>query len=354
MEMIPSEAELGVIPMYALAKPTPVEESLYMPIVPGMEGEEAVFKDLLPAEMQEAEAIYQSKLSALVQQSGQAVDQSVENVRQRLAEANLPAAVEAGDTSHKGVPEQTWRKIREQVQNKGGIASLINALDSNGRLGKQIAAKLGEIDSALRKEEADDAKYRQTWGEKWTITPSQDINKHLKLDATRYRGLLSEATNSDNTLRNKIKEKSTLLDTVNMPKEGIDLLMPAPGEVDEDPKVEGLRMELSLLLVKLGDSVQDAKKMQEDLKEAVKKDSIVPVLANSPYGVKEIVNNPQRLEQLMDEKMQVHVDVIAHITRMVEDQTAQLSRIFDKNHAFMASRNETEATRYVAEHVAEN
>lgn len=61
--------------------------------------------------------------------------------------------------------------------------------------------------------------------------------------------------------------------------------MPDPGEVDEDAKVEQLRMELSLLLVKLGTSVQDAEKMQAELAETAMKDSIVPTLANSPFGI---------------------------------------------------------------------
>lgn len=229
MDRIPREDELGIIPAFSLAKPTPVPEDLYKPIIPRGENEEedAVFKDLLPAEMQEAEAIFQSRVTALIQKSAQTVESSAENVRLRLAEANLPAAVEAGDSSTKGVPDATWKKIVEQVQNKGGVTSLNIALDRNSETAKIIGAKLADIEHQLRTEEANDAKFRQTWGERWTILPSAEVNKHIKKDVARYRGLLTEATQSDNTLRAKIREHTTILDTVNMPKEGITLISTA-------------------------------------------------------------------------------------------------------------------------------
>jgi len=345
MTVVPPMSELGELPARALAKVSKIPDELWKPLLPGQESDADLFKGLPPAKMLNAENMFKNRVKAIVESTKSSVEGAEKAVRTRLAELNLPAAVEAGDMTSRGVPDSTWAKVLSLVQEKGGVAALRSAIAQNSRLADEINSLIAASLGKLKEEENKDAHLRQTWGDKWTMPSATEGQSHFKRDGARYQGLLAEARNSDATLLKKIEENGTILDTVSMPKEGMDLLIPDPSAVDDDPKVEALRSDLATHLVNLESQLADMKSAFESLRLDAQNDSIVSVLSQDDDW-QTIVKDNNRLEAAVEDALSKYETKVDAILRISENLTVSLlARIMEKNHAFMASRLENENSR---------
>lgn len=97
------ESALQPVGAHVLAKADidKVDPTLVNPILPGTESHESLtgadlFKDLLPAEVQVAVALFKSRISDMVERTSKSVKMKNQEIKQALQGANLPAAIEAG------------------------------------------------------------------------------------------------------------------------------------------------------------------------------------------------------------------------------------------------------------------
>ena len=351
MDSIPAAGTLAKPTPYALAKPTVPDDDLVRPSSPDSlkrTGSSQLFAGLVPPDMQAAEAIYQSRISATLAQQAAKVQSSAEQVRLGLSEAGLPAAVESGNSKDDldGLPSLVWDRIVAHVHSRGGVSALEKDLAQNRTAGATIESSIAACLASLTKEEEADAEKRNEYGvEKYNVVPSSDLARPLRDEANRLTSLLAEGRSTDDVVASKLVSAKSGLDLVSKSKEELSAMLPSVTEIDDDPKVEELRLSLSLMLVDLGTSVQAIEKLQLLLVEQVEHDSFVDELAKSS-DLKSLVSDSKRLEALTNSTIEARYgETIRNIDSKIESIQPAYSRILNANHEFQASRTTNEHTK---------
>lgn len=350
MQVIPSVKSLADPPMAALAKPIAPADGLlgshdisYATRRGSDVYEESIFAGLLPVVMQEAETLYKSHLTHLVEEYGNKVQDACEDVKLRLSEAGLPAAVEAGDSSQDGLPDAVWSRIENSVNSRGGTAGLEISLQDNEALASGIDQQLRTIEAKLGEEEEEDTRCRTTWGELWTVTPSANLSLHMRGDISRYRSLLSEARASDNVLKDKLDTNREKMEILSFPKFKIDQLFPSTEDIDANPEVEETRSDLAVMLVELGTCIQELEGLQGQLVDDTAGDSIAAAMNSAPGGPNAVASSESRLQKLINSEVQKYSAMLSEMDGRIEDLPMMLSRILDRNFEFMKMRKQSEA-----------
>jgi len=345
MQIIPSSEGLSMPPATALAKPTVPDDDIIKISTVSNSGEDAIFQGLLPVAMQEAEILYQSKLSLIVETNGKKVQDSSEQVKLRLAEAGLPAAVEAGDGTSNGVPDAVWCRISNNVQGRGGVDGLQRGMQANESLAVQIEQGLSSIRDILDKEESEDTRARGQWGTSWATTRSGELSLHMRGDITRYSTLLQEARASDSVLKDKLRSNLSLMEILTYPKHRLDATFPNSDDVNNNPDVEATRVDLSLMLVELGSNIQQVEGLQHRLVDTVSKDSIANAMAAAPGGPKAIAADEHALQNLISREAAKYSSIEQQIDALVRSQPTLLQNVLTKNQKFAMMRNSSEGMR---------
>jgi len=348
MEVIPKTSSLSTPPAASLAKPMVPNASLTDVANVGESigraddpMDDTLFAGLLPVVMQEAEAMYQSKLSGIVEQYGKKVQDAAEEVKLRLSEANLPAAVEAGEGSEE-IPDAVWGRI-QNVVSRGAYAGLRSGVQGNEALGARIFEALREIEQKLDEEEREDARAKQTWGPQWELTSSVELNQHMRRDVERYRSLLNEARQSDEVLQQKLSASKGKLDILSFSRSQLNDLFPTAEEVNDNPEVEATRADLAVMLVTLGSNIQECENLQGQLVDEISSDSIARAMSRAPGGAQAIAANKSKLNALIDKEAAKYKPMLQKIDKRIGEQPGLLSRVLDKNFEFSKQRNQSEA-----------
>jgi len=344
MELVPGKSELSHPPGVALAKPIAPKKKLVQAASFSELGESSskIFAGLLPKVMHEAEALYQSKLSNLVDINRRQVAQASEDIKIRLSEAGLPAAVEAGDMSD-GLPPAVWERLHTLVVNRGGIKGLHEAVESNGKLAVKANKFLDEIESKLSEEEGQDMRARATWGAKWNATSSAELSMHMRADIERYRTLIKDGQESDEALAQKIEENLSQMEILTYSKSRLDGMFPTSDDVDSNPEVDELRGELAMMLVTLGANLQETEKLQKELAEEASHDTIGTAMANAPGGAHAVASTKANMRNLVSETMEKYDPLVSKIEAKLFEQPELLSSVLEMNQAFRSMRNQSEA-----------
>eukprot|EP00924_Labyrinthula_sp_SR-Ha-C_P000081 augustus_masked-scaffold_39-processed-gene-0.25-mRNA-1 protein AED:0.44 eAED:0.44 QI:0/-1/0/1/-1/1/1/0/1075 len=352
-----------VPPLNTLEKPTAqilartdgevVDITLVAPVLPtSLEGKEdmedlaSMFKNLLPPEVQMAVAMFQSRVQSLIEALSKETHDKDSEIKAALEGANLPGAIESSDAQFSGLPEPTWEKLVNHVQQYGGKLGLLQAVNANKNTAQQLGNILQQIDSLLAQEETEDQNMRNKWGGRWTIPASSSANSLLKNDSRRFKGYLTEAASSDQLLENKINgELSAVLDNVSKPRQVLDEMIPDPGDIDDDPNVEEYRSNLRMSYITLQSSLQTALSKLDKLVEQISGSDIVSEIFSKGADMTSIVADETNLNSLIDNKLAEFEEPTAALRSILEKQNALLSRVLDDRSKYMESRLENEKTR---------
>jgi len=343
---------LEVIP--AASFPSPPKASLAKPLKPSseiteisdlsvkVEHEDSMFTGLLPVVMQEAEVIYASKVSKIVEDSASMVASSSEEVKMQLAEAGLPGAVEVSDGSA-GMPDAVWQRINNSFLHRGGVGAIHKIIQDSERRAQSIAGILNDIESQLKNEEQQDNNCRVQFREKWTASPSAGLNLHMHGDITRYRGLLREANASDSMLQDKISKAAELLEILSYSKGKLDALFPSGADIDNSPQVENKRIELAMLLVKLGSNVAQCESIQAEMVDLSSSDSIMAAMIKAPGGPAAVSKSESATIAITEKEVAAkYTPMVNEIRKLIGQQSGLLHQVLEKNHDFARIRTQSE------------
>ncbi|KAJ6224891.1 hypothetical protein RDWZM_003436 [Blomia tropicalis] len=253
---IPEYKSLPSISKAILAKATDLPD-LYFPV------ETDLFQSLLPY------GVHQSILK-LDQRRQELVNTEIANLREWtqtlnavLASLNLPASIE--DVKGVEVPKSLQEKA-ETMKQKGGIEVLeryINELPDLLQRNKEI---LDEIERSMSAEEESDNKLKSQFKDKWTRTPSRNLNQTWKDHVGKYRDILKNAVEADNKVKLKYNtnlEKMKLLSN----STNSSLAKAIPSNNDSGSNVDQSSVnKLRQLMVQ----VDSVKKERESLEERLK------------------------------------------------------------------------------------
>lgn len=353
MDLVPDQSAIEPPAAHILAKAEvdKVDELLVGPILPGMtvdanEKGADLFKLLLPAEVQMAVAVFKSKVSDLVDRANKLVNEKETFVKEALQGANLPAAIEAAGSS-RGLPDETWARILEVVHQKGGINGLKSTLIQNGKLGDQLRAILYDCEQKLTADEANDVRNRQIWGDRWTLPTAMQANSLVKKDWAKYKGFLTEASESDKRLMAAIDgpELNSVLKDLSLSKDGLDALMPDPGEVDDDMHVESIRSKLRMSFINLQTHLQQTTSKLEEFKYAAGKANIIQELFKNSTSAQEIAADESQVSSIIDAKIEELEVPYSEVQTLANEDEAKLSRVLTDNAAYLEARRENSATK---------
>jgi len=197
------------------------------------------------------------------------------------------------------------------------------------------------MEAQLKAEEADDNGCRSEFGTAaWKIPTSAEVNKPIYADIERYRGLIAEATVSDDALAQKIAQSKDLLSILNKSRPELDSMLPASSG-EESAEVENLRLEVSLKLVDLGAKIQEIEQLQTDLVDQIGADSIIKTITSQADDIDTILADKQKVNSLIESLLSKYRES----SRIIGDRLLSIPRLFgvvlDKNFEFAAARTQT-------------
>lgn len=91
-----------------------------------------------------------------------------------LAELNLPYNLESV-LSQSEISESLWKRISE-VQQKGATLYLTSNVNNLEKKAEDIERRIQDILTIVQHEDEEDMKYRKLYGDRWTRSPSSNIN----------------------------------------------------------------------------------------------------------------------------------------------------------------------------------
>jgi len=322
----------------ALAKPVLPDDVALRKLVPGtpQESKDTILYGLLVPWVSEAETVLHSKLAALQETYGNKVQARSEEIRQRLAEAGLPAAVEAGSGQGSGVPDTTWQRITNQVVSKGGLPGLEADANENVTAATTLSDLVGDIERALSEEEARDAAARAA-GQAGGSRPSSLLNGTMREDARKIRDLLAQAKRSDQAVMQRLAAARAALHVLSLTRDELAAQLPNSSKaIEDDPRVEPVRMELSLALVNLGVQVQECETAQARLIDKAANASVVAELIKS---------GESQADSVVSACMRGFEPLLRDIDAQLERTGGLFMNVLEKNHEFAALRTQNEVTR---------
>jgi len=323
---------------HALAKPIVPDDVKLRKLLPGSpeETQDTIFRGLLIPWVREAETMLHSRLSAIVQTYGGKVQGRSDEIRQRLAEAGLPAAVESGSGEGAGVPDGTWERIVNTVFNRGGFPGLMADANDNKIAATALSDSVADIDRALNEEEAKDLDARNN-GRAGESKPSSMLNSTMRSDVRKLSALLVQAAKSDAAVLARIEAAQPFLNLISISREELAQLLPNAREaVESDPRLEPVRTDLGLALVNLGVQVQECEAAQGKLMDETSSATIVAEAISKGESHTDAVVNKA-------------ISAFNPLLRSIDDKLSRTGALFmavlEKNHEFAALRTQNEATR---------
>lgn len=232
LKMVPAVTTLEPIAAISMAKATvpPEVENPVQYIETGRQ-EEVLFAYILPYTVYQAASAYKEKIVAYVESTfvteAKVVSVQMQKVLERL---NLPGALEAVEKPQ-GLPSLFVTHINE-LQSKGGITQLRQALDDVNKLALNSQAYLDEGQKLLEYEEAEDRMMREREGtQRWQRADSKTAGKELWDTLATLREYQRGATAGDEQLYTKFKQAEPYLVDLSKGQKHVESLVPEAGTV---------------------------------------------------------------------------------------------------------------------------
>lgn len=255
-QRVPELSELQEIESRILAKISP---EIGADLMLEKRGVKDLFVGVYPPEVAAAVRALTEKKEAILHARRERATKSMEDENTKLAEYNLPYAVQTGPGSS-GVPEALWLRI-SRTQSDGGINELERLLTLNTAMSNAALEWIRIAGAVLNAEEEEDAQHRTTYGPKWTIVSSKVAAHELREDVQRYKALEQSAMQSDERVRNLMNEHRRDLQRLSLSREDFDKSFPAGYE--EAPSVtDSVGMEAESLRKKILQALEDLRQLR--------------------------------------------------------------------------------------------
>ncbi|KAL0565208.1 pH-response regulator protein palA/rim20, partial [Marasmius crinis-equi] len=353
---VPVASSLPSIPHAAVAQMTiPKELTNPTSIVAS---EDMLFSELVGWGTREAIKIYYDRRKNLLQDELVTVaDQARENAERTLQELNLPGALEALERPV-GLPPSLLKKV-EEVRLENGPVKIEAAIRDLGRMAHQNMKILDEASQLaslfamdiLDHEASEDEATREA--RPLDRPPSHEANLHLVEKERRYRDILKQAAESDETVQTKWDQWETNITELTWDEADLEASIPsstlhARTSTASDKharSLRGLLEELDRLKDDRNDIVRRAQKLAEV-------DNVEPRILKAAAGFERLAEvQPAMFEDIFDEELVKYDKFIKWMNELQPRQEELLDSIRipkmlqAENALFLQSRKEDESVK---------
>ncbi|KAF5294646.1 hypothetical protein FQA39_LY02778 [Lamprigera yunnana] len=286
-----------------------------------------LFSNLVPVVVHQAIAAYDVRKTEVQNAEISKLRESTQFLNSVLASLNLPAAVEAtqgGNTLPPSILEKS-----ETVRRMGGINQLNELITELPELLKRNQDILDEADRMLNEENEADVTLRKQFKERWTRTPSDKLTEMFRSNASKYRQIINNAVQADQTIREKYETFKSGMELLSKSSEELEAGVPAgPGGNVSDcdsvqtlrqlmEEVEAMKAERDVIESELKSATVD---MKEQFLQSLNNDGGI----NEPaLSMESIANVFGPLQKQVKESVEKQEDLIARIqsahTQFVEE-----------------------------------
>ncbi|ESK88786.1 ph-response regulator protein pala rim20 [Moniliophthora roreri MCA 2997] len=304
--------------------------------------ENMLFSELLGWGAREAINIYNDRRKnliqdELVQSSREARDQA----DQTLRELNLPASLEALERPI-GLPPSLLKKA-EEVRLENGPVKIEAAIKDLRRLARQNNKILDEAMDILDHEASEDENTRATIS--LDRPPSHEANVHLIEKEKRYRRILEQARESDETIRTKWDQWEQNITELTWEEADLEASIPsttisADGSLASDNTGKRVRI-LRVLLEQLDSLHSEREDIVRRAQKLAEVDDIQPRIAKAAAGFARLAEvQPTMFEDISDEGLSKYDKFMKWIKELQPRQEELLDAIRAENESFLQSRKD--------------
>ncbi|RLN90666.1 hypothetical protein BBJ28_00012973 [Nothophytophthora sp. Chile5] len=342
LENVPKFSELPAVGKAAMVKPLPFSTAELQQELGGVD----LFEQFVPRDLlHRADGVKQA-IHGVLEQTAEKVAKSNEAAKQKLHAMGLPASIEAFEkTSDNGIPHTIWQRIQHvkvttatASMGPGGsrenaVAAFIQQrLQENQQTSDAAEKKLHAIETRMSQEEIEDNVCRQNYGDKrWARPVSSSLNQNFRADVDRYYRLVKEAKQSDDVVREKLAGNQEKLEALARSKASLDQELPDLQQ-DDSSCIEEIA-EVSSLLLRLGQLVEEKDQVLRDFQGSYDKFNALPVLLS---GSK--TNGTSTDTALETEKQFFRDHFEGKIATICEEEQALLGELVEANTRFEAKK----------------
>lgn len=212
-ERIPDYKTLSPIERAAIAKATPIK-------LPISEDFRDLFSTMVPVTVNHGLQMFKSrKMEALNLEIGK-LRQATDLLNTALAAWNLPAAIEDVGGANK-VPQSLLDKS-QIIKDKGGIGKIDSMIAELPPLLQRNNEILAETKRCLESEDRSDHELKTQFGDRWSRTPSRQLNESLYAEIKQYETIIENAVKANKVIESKYKQH----------RDGVNLLSKSPSEIN--------------------------------------------------------------------------------------------------------------------------
>ncbi|KAF9223431.1 BRO1-domain-containing protein [Gyrodon lividus] len=303
-----------------------------------------LFGEMLGWGAREAVNIYNDNKQSLIKERITDVAQELEDESDRaLRSLNLPSALEALERPI-GLPPSLLKKA-EEVRLEQGPERIEAYLEDVERLARRAMAVLDEAMDVLDSEASEDEAARKDTP--ITRPPSHEANQELVQKQERYRGILIEATHSDQTVREKWEEWEDAILQLAMDEEELEALVPS-STVSTVQKSQSTSNQTQIharalrgLLESLDDIRHDRSQLVSRAQRRADADDIRPRIMSAAGNSERWTEvNPAMFADVSDGELAKYDKFIQGLAEGQKKQEELLEAIKSTNDQFLSSRKE--------------
>ncbi|KAF8968115.1 BRO1-like domain-containing protein [Flammula alnicola] len=339
---VPSSSSLPALQETKLVSPTVPKGLLNLNSVIGSQHQ--LFSELAGWGAREAINIYNDRKQNLIQEKIIEVAQELQDqIDEELRKLNLPSALEALERPI-GLPPSLLRKA-EEVRLEDGPAKIEASLEDVQRLAHHDLALLDEALDILDNEASEDEAARKEIP--LNRLKSHEANVELIEKATRYRSILSQATESDESVRQKWDEWEESITELTLDEETLEASVPSTtvsSTAQSTPQGKQTRQHARGLRVKL-EELDTLRRDRDQLvyraRSLADADDIQPRIMKSSSGFERLADvTPDMFEDVSDEELAKFDKFMLEMDEISRKQKEILSEIENQNKQFLDSRKE--------------
>jgi programmed cell death 6-interacting protein len=155
--------------------------------------------------------------------------QATELLNGALSALNLPAAIEDVGGSNK-LPQSIIDKA-QLIKDRGGITRIDSMMADLPPLLARNTEILDEAQRTLDEEAASDTELRNNMRERWSRTPSAQLNNSLYREIQEFRNIIAKAVAANNTVETKYKNNRDGIQLLSKPVSEINASLPMASSV---------------------------------------------------------------------------------------------------------------------------
>ncbi|EEB91188.1 hypothetical protein MPER_10491, partial [Moniliophthora perniciosa FA553] len=304
--------------------------------------EDMLFSELLGWGAREAINIYNDRRKNLIQDElVQCSREARDQADQTLRELNLPASLEALERPI-GLPPSLLKKA-EEVRLENGPVKIEAAIKDLRRLARQNNKILDEAMDILDHEASEDENTRATIS--LDRPPSHEANVHLIEKEKRYRRILEQARESDETVRTKWDQWEQNITELTWEEADLEASIPsttisAGSSLASDSTGKRAR-NLRVLLEQLDSLHSEREDIVRRAQKLAEVDDIQPRIAKAAAGFARLAEvQPVMFEDISDEGLSKYDKFMKWIKELQPRQEELLNAIKAENESFLQSRKD--------------